>query len=177
MKYAIIILSIISVSCTYAQQDTMYLKNKFNKNGNVVFKDTTWMRAPLFYVDTIDGSPVTGIVVEKHRKGKRITHARNGYTLKQVGYMKKSVFYLFYDPDNKNYVSVQQWNKGNKFKVLCMSDDKYPFGVDFEKVKNGEIRKTVSKKEEIITFDFMMKTLVETLPQYEADFRQLFSKI
>jgi len=134
------------------------------------------MRAPLFYVAKGDSSPITGTIIEKHRKGKRITNAKNGFTLKQVGYMKKSMSYLFYDPDNKNYISIQYCNKKNSFTVLCMSDSKYPYGVDFESLKSGEIRKTVAKEDETVTVEYLMKALIETLPQYEKDFHEIFSE-
>jgi len=167
----------MSASLAYGQQDTLYLKNKFNEDGNVVFKDTTWMRAPLYYVDTMHGSPVTGIIIEKHRNGKRITHAQNGLTMKQIGHMKKSMFYLFYDSNTQNYISIKYWKNDHKFEVLCINDNKFPHGANFKSLKNGEIRKTVSKEEETVTNDFMTKTLIETLPQYEVDLRQIFSKI
>ena len=175
-KYVLIGIGLIGTSFTYAQQDTLYLKNKFNKDGNVVIKDTTFMWAPLFYVHVSGGLPVTGVIVEQHQSGKRLTYAGNGFTLKQVSEAKKWLFCLFYDPVSQNYASIKRMKKKNTFRVHCISKDEYPYGVVFESAKNGTITKTVSKEEKIVTMDSVMKSLFETLPQYRSDFTEILTK-
>lgn len=189
-KYFVIVLILIGFHTTHAQLDTFYLKNRFNENGTVITKDTTFMWAPLFYVNASNDQPVSGVIVEKFRRGERITHAKDGFTLKQKSVLNKYTFFIFYDPNSRNFATIHYWNKKKMFKSYCI--DKNSFGVEYKylksglvkkefyeveckNLKNGEVSKTTSKKEEMVSIEYMIKFLIETIPQYRVEILEIFA--